>query len=101
MTDLPEALPILRHNTNATFATLNDDHGDGDHNNDRNGLVGRESHGHAADRKSCSRPTIRELCWGNAAEAGEVAAAAAAVDGEGSEWEGFDLIVVRWETRNQ
>ncbi|CBN78842.1 expressed unknown protein [Ectocarpus siliculosus] len=93
MTDLPEALPILRHNTDATFATLNDDEGDGDHNNDRNGLLGRKNHDHAADRESCSRPTIQELCWGNAAEAGEVAAAAAAVDGEGSEWEGFDLIV--------
>ncbi|CAM9943246.1 unnamed protein product [Ectocarpus sp. 13 AM-2016] len=93
MTDLPEALPILRHNTDATFATLNDNEGHGDNNNDRNSLVGRENHDHAADRRSCSRPTIRELCWGNVAEAGEVAAAVAAVDGEGSEWEGFDLIV--------
>ncbi|CAM9913652.1 unnamed protein product, partial [Hapterophycus canaliculatus] len=85
MTDLPEALPILRHNTEATFGALSGDNG--------------SSHSHEEDaaQKSCHRPLIRQLCWGNAAEAGEVAAAAAAkaaaVEGQVSEWQGFDLIV--------
>lgn len=92
MTDLPEALPILRHNTGATcgpaFGNVN--HGDDDQ-----------------ARRPClrtslltgvngKRPSIRQLCWGNSVEAGEVAAAAAAAAGdEVSEWRGFDLIVVR------
>lgn len=87
MTDLPEALPILRHNTEATFATL----AGGSANHDVSGRTG-----------ACRRPAIRQLCWGDAVEAGQVAVAAAAAaaaavegDGEGSEWQGFDLIVVR------
>lgn len=86
MTDLPEALPILRHNTEATFATL---------------AGGSASHDASKRVEACRRPTIRQLCWGNAVEAGEVAAAAAAAavpvegGGEGSEWQGFDLVVVR------
>eukprot|EP00903_Cladosiphon_okamuranus_P008841 g8465.t3 len=79
MTDLPEALPILRHNTEATFATLAE----------RNA-----NHEVSTRMEACRRPTIRQLCWGDGVEAGEVAAAAAAlVEGEGSEWQGFDLIV--------
>lgn len=86
MTDLPEALPILRHNTDATFGALS---GDTDSSHRHDDELGR--------RKSCRRPLIRQLCWGNAAEAGEVAAAAAAVavQGRGPEWQGFDLVVVR------
>ncbi|CAM9928079.1 unnamed protein product, partial [Scytosiphon promiscuus] len=81
MTDLPEALPILRHNTDATFGTLGGDNGSSHSHDDE----------HAA-RKPCCKPLIKQLCWGDAAEAGEVAAAAAAT-GRGSEWQGFDLIV--------
>ncbi len=90
MTDLPEALPILRHNTDATFATL--DVGVGNNRDD----------GHSSEsREACRRPTIQRLCWGDAVDAGQVAAAAAtaasAVEGGSTEWQGFDLIVVRDE----
>lgn len=99
MTDLPEALPILRHNTEATFRTLIADDG--------SLSQGRTKAGHAAAGllKACRRPTIRQLSWGDDVEAGEVAAVAAAaaaaaaaamcVEEEKSEWRGFDLIVVR------
>lgn len=97
MTDLPEALPILRHNTEATFGTLIADDG--------SLTQGRLKAGHAApgNWKARRRPTIRQLSWGDDVEAGEVAAVAAAaaaaaatyVEEEESEWQGFDLIVVR------
>ena len=88
MTDLPEALPILEYNTEATFGPPRDDN--------RNGLDGGET----------KRPAIRQLCWGDSADAGQVADVAAeaaaavatttaAVGGEGAEWQGFDMIVVR------
>lgn len=83
MTDLPEALPILRHNTEATFGTLWGDNGSS-----------RSSDDEHAGRISCRRPMIRQLCWGDAAEAGEVAASTA-TEGQDSGWQGFDLIVVR------
>lgn len=108
MTDLPEALPILEHNTEATFGPPRDD----------------DNHGRASDKTEesyprgtplladgkATRPAIRQLCWGDSADAGQVAniaaeskaeaAAAAAtttasVGGEGPEWQGFDMIVVR------
>lgn len=85
MTDLPEALPILRHNTEATFGGL---------------AGGGVKHDVSKSVEACRRPTIRQLRWGDEVEAGEVAAsaaAAAAVEGAGesSEWQGFDLVVVR------
>lgn len=91
MTDLPEALPILRHNTEATFGTLRDN--DGSLSQDRH-----KADGAAVGKcEACRRPTIRQLSWGDEVEAEEVAAAAAAKcaeEGE-TEWQGFDLIVVR------
>lgn len=86
MTDLPEALPILRHNTEATFAALAGGRGSANHDVSQRRI----------EAEACRRPSIRQLCWGDAAEAGEVAAAAAAaVEREGSTWQGFDLVVVR------
>lgn len=108
MTDLPEALPILQHNNEATFGPPRDD----------------DSHGRDSDKaeESCprgtpllaggkaTRPAIRQLCWGDSADAGQVADVAAeakaeaaaaettttaSVGGEGPEWQGFDMIVVR------
>lgn len=110
MTDLPEALPILEHNTQATFGPSprdNDSHGrDGDKAEEPcrclvpSLLAGGEA----------KRPAIQRLCWGHSADAEQVAAAAAvataaaaaaaattmaAVGDEGPEWQGFDMIVVR------
>lgn len=95
MTDLPEALPILRHNTDATFGHSGDDVG-GDCS-DRDG-TGEACHGRTPlAGRHAKRPTIRQLSWGDPVEAAEVASAAAAAVAkfEGSEWRGFDLIVVR------
>eukprot|EP00752_Nemacystus_decipiens_P016228 g14509.t2 len=79
MTDLPEALPILRHNTEATFATL---------------AAGGANEDASNRTEAYRRPTILQLCWGDEADAGEVAAAAAAaVEEDDSKWQGFDLIV--------
>ncbi|CAM9819059.1 unnamed protein product [Laminaria digitata] len=108
MTDLPEALPILEHNTQATFGPSPRD--DGSHGRDGDKaeepcrclvpslLAGEEA----------NRPAIQWLCWGDSADAEQVAAAAAvataaaaaaaattmaAVGDEGPEWQGFDMIV--------
>lgn len=106
MTDLPEALPILEHNTQETFGSprVNGSHHgrDGDDKAEescRGGmplLAGGEA----------KRPAIRQLCWGDSADAEGVAAVAAAeaavaeaatatAGGKGPEWLGFDMIVVR------
>ena len=104
MTDLPEALPILEHNTEATFGPPKngDNHGgEGDKAEESSRRVMSLPLGGEA-----KRPDIRRLCWGDSADAGQVADVAAeataaaattttAVKGEGPEWQGFDMIVVR------
>lgn len=97
MTDLPEALPILRHNTDMTFGPSTNN-GAASHGED--GCDAQEPYREEQffAGGSARRPTIRKLCWGHAAEAGEVASAVAeeaATRDADSEWRGFDLIVVR------
>lgn len=104
MTDLPEALPILEHNTEATFGPPRDD--------DNHGGDGDEAEESCRPALSlptggeAKRPEVRQLCWGDSVDAGQVADVAAeaaaaaattttAVDGEGPRWQGFDMIVVR------
>lgn len=102
MTDLEEALPILVHNTDATFRAEGPrDIGDGE-------ARARETDFSSSVDKGCKqremtrmasarRPEIRRLRWGNATDAADVAQAAAAqwsCGRVGTEWQGFDIIVV-------
>lgn len=91
MTDLPEALPILRHNTNATFGPAN--HDDASDSAGGYGATGRCLSKSEVPGGEAERPKIRQLCWGNAAEAERIAPDAE--EGEISDCHGFDLIVVR------
>lgn len=105
MTDLPEALPILEHNTQATFGPPRDD----DRHHVRDGDKAEKScHGGMPllPAGEVKRPAIRQLRWGDPADAEEVsavaaagaavaAAATAAAGGKGPEGQGFDIIVVR------
>lgn len=105
MTDLPEALPILRHNTNATFGCpSNGDEAiceiaDGSM---ATGYSPRGSRSLLTDA-GAKMPTIQQLRWGSSEDAERVvtgaasALTAAAVEAgrQPPEWRGFDLVVVR------
>lgn len=101
MTDLEEALPILRHNTDATFGcagtssriggTIDGDGGD---------HVGGEPWERPRSKSSArafQRPNIQQLSWGNFEEAAAVARAAARASRVdcSAKRNGFDIIVVR------
>ena len=97
MTDLPEALPILRHNANATFGPTS--------TSDVSSCMAAEGNfarhlpqGYSAllAAEDAKKPTIQHLRWGSSEDAGRVAAGEATAAGcEPPEWRGFDLIVVR------
>lgn len=92
MTDLPEALPILEHNTNVTFEPMCNKKG---RCKDDGVAAGVCSVMALPESRKARRPTIQQLRWGNETDIGElVTAMVAAAERRGSRWRGFDLIVV-------
>lgn len=101
MTDLPEALPILRYNTNATFRCPSKSDKAICESADGSMTTGYSPRGSRLllTDKGAKMPTIQQLRWGSSEDAERVAAGAASAatveaGRQPPEWRGFDLVVV-------
>lgn len=101
MTDLPEALPILKHNTNATFGCPSKSDGAIGESADESMTTGDSPRGSRSllTEGNAKMPTIQQLRWGSSEDAERVAAGAVSATTveagyKPPEWRGFDLVVV-------